>query len=248
VLDVADRALEMLDGEGLVRVSNDLVVIVAVREARAGRAEGPGIEEKDLLRLVKAAWLRAGQARAWPVPALPPATVGEVDRGGSIREAVVTTWGTRTYETREPGELVPGPSVRLADGRVLGETAVAELLRALAPVFGVELALGEPPPATHPAVTLLDDHADTHSFDAEGTARQRILVVDRGRFVQGVSDASSAPSTGHAARPLTLAPRADHLRLQPGDAELGPPEVETLGPLRSAEARALLGSIVAVGR
>lgn len=129
---------------------------------------------------------------------------------------------------------------------MLGPRAVAELLRALAPVFGVELALGEPPPAASPAVTLTDDGSEHHSFDAEGVRRQRVLVMERGRFVAPVQDASTPPSTGHATRALTTSASADALRLHPGGADLGPPTVETLGPLRSAEARSLLGRIEAV--
>ena len=45
----------------------------------------------------------------------------------------------------------------------------AELLSALAPVYGVELALGGPPPEATAAVTLIDDGTESHSFDAEGT-------------------------------------------------------------------------------
>lgn len=251
-LDVAERALAMLDGEGLVTVSDSLVVVVAIRDGRAGRAEGPGTEEGDLRRLGKAAWLRAGQMRAWRVPALPPATVGEVDRGGPIREAVASTWGTRTYETRfaEPTQNRPTSGsgwVRLEDGSILGPQAVAELLRALAPVYGVDLALGGSPPAASPAVTLVDDGTEVRSFDAEGTARQRTLVVDGGRFVQGVRDSAAGRTTGHATRPLTLAPRADHLRLLPTTGGSAQPDVGTLGPLRSAEARALLERVVEVG-
>lgn len=238
LLEVALEALAHMD-EGLVAVRDELVVVVAIRDGRAARAEGT---EGDLERLARAAWLRAGQARAWPVLGLPPATVGSVDRGGSIREAVATTWGTRTYETREVVEnrnMSGSGCVRLEDGRVI---AAAPLLRALAPVYGVELALGEAPPEASAAVTLVDDHADTHSFDAEGTRRQRTLIVDRGRFVQGVRD--GADSTGHATRPLTLAPSADHLRLVPTTDDVGP--VTDSGPPRSTEARALLARIEAV--
>ncbi len=250
-LELAVDVLGMLGGPGLVSVRGDEVVVVAVRDGRAGRSEGTGIEEGNLERVVRTAWLRAGQARAWPVLGLPAATVGEVDRGGPIREAVATTWGTRTFETRFPA----GPTqnskrstfgwVRLQDGRVLGPHAVGELLRALAPVYGVELQLGEPPPPTTTAVTLIDDGRESHSFDAEGTARQRVVIVNQGHFVQGVRD--GADSTGHATRPLTLASSADHLRFARGDEELGSANVETLGALRSPEARVLLSQVVAVG-
>lgn len=248
LLEVAERALAFVD-HGLVSVSGNAVVVVALRDGRAGRAEGTGTEEEDLQRLCKAAWLRAGQARAWAVRGLPSATVDEVDRGGSVREAVATTWGTRTYESREPTEtrnMSGSRRVRLDDGRVLGPRAAAELLKALAPVYGVELALGEPPPEASPAVTLIDDHAGTHSFDAEGVPRQPILVVQRGHFVQGVRDSQAGETTGHATRPLTLAPLASHLRLEPTGDVPEPPTVETLGPLRSPEARALLGQVEAV--
>ena len=130
---------------------------------------------------------------------------------------------------------------------MLGPRAVAQLLEALAPVFGVELALGEPPPEASTAVTLVDDGTESHSFDAEGTARQRTLIVDQGRFVQGVRDSAAGGSTGHATRPLTLAPRADHLRLVPGTEGALKPTVHRLNRLRSTEARVLLSRIEAVG-
>ncbi len=247
MLRVAVDALELLPVEGLVALTERDAVVVAIRAGRCGRAEG-SIE--DLERLAKTACLRAGQARAWRVGALPPATVGEVDRGGPIREAIATTWGTRTFETREPAGNSNGSTsgwVRLEDGRVLGPKAVADLLAALAPVFGVELALGEPPPRTSRAVTLIDDGADSHSFDAEGTARQRVTIIDRGRFVRGVTDSAAGQSTGHATRALTLAPRADHLRFVPTTDTVAAPDVPALGTLRSTEARQLLAGIEAVG-
>lgn len=220
----------MLGGPGLVAVKEGEIVVVAVREGRAGRAEGDDAE-----RVVKSAWLRAGQARAWPVPELPPATEGVVDRGGPIREAIATSWGTRTFESRElagTSQDMKSGWVRLADGRVL---EAAPLLRALAPVYGVELALGEPPPKTRPGVTLVDDHADTHSFDANGTERPRVVVVDRGRFIQGVG-------AGHQTRALTSSAMACHLRfLGDGADRAGEP----CGPLRSAQARELLSQVVA---
>lgn len=234
-LQLAVDALALLPGAGLVAVREEGFVVVALREGRAGRAEGTDAE-----RVVKTAWLRAGQPRAWPVPELPPATVGEVDRGGPIREAVATTWGTRTFESREPtgtSHYVKSGRVRLEDGRVLGSEAVAGLLGALAPVYGVELALGEAPPETSPAVTLIDDHAGTHSFDADGVTRSTVLVVDRGHFVHGVRE-------GHATRPLTLSPMADHLRLV-GEDDVGDPTVHALGPLRSTDARTLISQVVA---
>lgn len=230
LLDAAVDALGFVRGPGLVTLKDGVFTVVAVREGRGGRAEGADAE-----RVARAAWLRAGQARAWPVPELPPATEGIVDRGGPIREAVATTWGTRVYESREPIQSVRSGSsgwVRLEDGRVL---EAGELLRALAPVYGVELQLGEPPPTTHEGVTLIDDHADTHSFDANGVRRPRTLIVDCGRFVQGVGE-------GHATRELTLSAMASHLRFV-GDDDMGPGE--KTGPLRSSEARELLSQVVA---
>ncbi len=220
----------MLPGAGLVAVKEGGIVVVALREGRAGRAEGDDAE-----RVAKTAWLRAGQARAWPVGELPPPHVGEVDRGGSIREAVATTWGTRVFESRESTESSRSGNsgcIRLEDGRVLD---AAPLLNALAPVYGIELALGEPPPPTHPAVTLIDDHAGGHSFDANGSPRPVVPIVDRGRFVQGVG-------FGHQTRALTSSAMANHLRfVGEGTDRAG----ERCGPLRSAEARALISQVVA---
>lgn len=244
VLDLADRALEVLD-EGLVSVRDGHITVVAVHGGGASRAEGD-----DPARVARAAMLHARRARAWPVVALPPAHTGESITGDDIHEVVVTTWGTRTYEARaaprsparEPGSGAAAP----ARPCVLGPEALEVVLAALRPALGVDLALGAEPPQASAAVTLVDDHRGTHAFDAEGLPRQRVVLIERGRFAGGVRDASSPPSTGHATRPLTLAPMPLHLRLEP-TADVGPSDVDALAPMRSQAARAVLARIEAVG-
>jgi hypothetical protein len=241
VLDIAERALALLDDEGLVGVRDRAITVVAVHEGRAGRAEGD-----DPARVVKAAQLRARQPRAWEVRGLPPAHAGESHTGDDVHEVVVTTWGTRTVESRALEAREPGRGTTPGEPCVLAPAAVADLLVALRPAFGVDLALGADPPQAGAAVTLVDDASGRRAFDAEGVPRQRVLLIEAGVFQTGVRDASSPPTTGHASRPLTLAPLPEHLALVPGDAELQP-DVERLGPLRTEEAKALLARIDAVG-
>jgi predicted Zn-dependent protease len=132
----------------------------------------------------------------------------------------------------------PGRAAAVADedlGRlVLGPEAVAVVLEALRPAFGVDAALGGPAPnPVAGTVTLTDDaaHPGTlrRAYDAEGVARARVTLIDRGTAVGHVHDAASAhragaASTGHATRPLTLAPLPENLLLDPGAA----PNVQAL--------------------
>jgi hypothetical protein len=241
VLEIAERTLALLGTEGLVSVRDGHITAVAILDGRAGRAEGD-----DPPRVAKAAVLRARQPRAWPVRGLPPAHVGESRTGDAVHEAIVTTWGTRTYQERDESPSPVGQGTLPREPCVLAPSAMAVVLAALRPAFGVDLALGGDPPAASSAVTLVDDHHGTHAFDAEGVPRQRVVLVERGTFLGGVRDAASPPTTGHATRPLTLAPLPRHLRLEPGTAELEP-DVTTLAPLRSEDARAVLARIDAVG-
>jgi hypothetical protein len=240
VLELAERTLEMLGTDGLVSVRDGHITAVAIHDGRAGRAEG-----EDPGRVAKAAALRARQPRAWPVRGLPPAHVGESETGDAVHEAVATTWGTRTYEARDEPAVPAGSGPVPSEPCVLGPAAVAVVLAALRPALGVDLALDAAPPSASPAVTLVDDHQGTHAFDAEGVPRQRVVLIERGVFAGGVRDASSPPTTGHATRPLTLAPLPQHLRLEPGDAELAA-DVHTLAPLRTEAAKAVLARIEAV--
>jgi predicted Zn-dependent protease len=84
--------------------------------------------------------------------------------------------------------------------------------------------LGEP--LMHPQVTIYDDGNDPHSlrlpFDVEGTPRQRVVLVDRGKAAGIVYDSSygvrfNHPSTGHAVTPDDLdGPLPLHLAMAPG--------------------------------
>jgi hypothetical protein len=249
VLDIAERALALLDGDGLVSVRDGTITVVALHEGRAGRAEGD-----DPARVVKQAQLRARQPRAWPVRSLPPAHVGESITGDDIHEAIATSWGTRTYEahpkevrSRHPTVVVCRDLTSLGGGCVLGPEAAGVVLAALAPAFGVELALGADPPVASGAVTLVDDATGVRAFDAEGVPRQRVVLIDEGRFVSGVHDSQSGPTTGHASRALTLAPLPEHLRLQPTDADVGAPDFDEIAPLRAEQAKAVLARVEAVG-
>ncbi len=241
MLELAERTLGLLEGEGLVSVRDGHITVVAVHDGRAGRAEGDDPE-----RVVKVAALRARQPRAWALRGLPPPHVGESVAGDEIHEAVASTWGTRTFQARAAAPTPGGTGAVPPDPCVLAPAAVARVLAALGPAFGVDLALGAEPPTAPSMVTLVDDHRGTHAFDAEGVPRQRVVLVERGRFAAGVRDASSPPTTGHATRPLTLAPLPQHLALEPGDAEIVP-DVHELAPLRTEEARAVLARIEAVG-
>jgi hypothetical protein len=241
VLALAERTLALLDAEGLVSVRDGHITAVAIHDGRAGRAEGD-----DPARVAKAAGLQARQPRAWPVRGLPPAHVGESVTGDDVHEAVVSTWGTHVFEARAEARREPGRGTVPPGPCVLAPAAVAVLLDALAPALGVDLALGAGPPEAPPAVTLVDDHGGTHAFDAEGVPRQRVVLIERGVFRSGVRDASSPPTTGHATRPLTLAPEPRHLRLEPTE-EVGPPDVPGLAPLRTPAAKAVLARVEAVG-
>ncbi len=115
---------------------------------------------------------------------------------------------------------------------VLGPEAVGAVLDQVRGAFGVDLALGGGPLAGRHGravaaggVTLADDagHHGTlpRAYDAEGVPRRAVTLIDRGAAVGQVHDSASAGagSTGHATRPLTLAPHPDHLVLAGGAAE-----------------------------
>ncbi|MEA2168421.1 MAG: hypothetical protein QOF76_1721 [Solirubrobacteraceae bacterium] len=122
---------------------------------------------------------------------------------------------------------VPTAMVTAPDGAlVLGPDALAHLLLAVRSTFGVDLALdpsrvGERIAA--PGVDIADAPA-LSTFDAEGTERQRVALVEDGILRRGVHDAASAAqagthSTGHSTLALTLAPQANGLTVEGGTSE-----------------------------
>ncbi len=222
VLALAERGIESLDcGQVTVRWDGSLtIVVVAVVEGRAGRAEGVD----GLPHLVKVAQLRARQARAWPAPDLPEPHETVAECGAGVIEAVANTRGLRAAQSFAPALAAAAREPRAGRGDVAGPGVVAEALARLRDAFGVRLALGEQPPALAPSIDLVDDSSVglARAFDAEGVQRRRVTLMEAGVFVGGVHDsASPAPSTGHATRALTLAPRADNLVIAPGVADLG---------------------------
>ena len=238
LLALADRAVGLLD-EGQVTVRWDgrlSIVCVAVAAGRAGRAETGSAAELE--RTAKAARLFAAQARAWPAPELPGPHTGVARCGEGVREAVANTRGTRVAQ--EYAVALDGQRPESGgDDRVVAPPVVAAALGKLRTAFGVGLALGGQPPAMPEPVTLADDSTVglPRAYDAEGVPRQRVVLVEHGVFRGGVHDsASPEPSTGHATRALTLAPRADHLVMAAGDQELGPPGRRTAVDLAEVEA------------
>jgi predicted Zn-dependent protease len=110
---------------------------------------------------------------------------------------------------------------------VLGPAAVAMLLDRLRPVFGVDAALGGRLPREQVAAGCIDlvDHAQypgmlPRSYDAEGLPRRPVALIREGVAHAVVTDSASGgiASTGHATRPLALAPYPEHLVLARGDA------------------------------
>ncbi|HEY0700061.1 MAG TPA: metallopeptidase TldD-related protein, partial [Micromonospora sp.] len=103
-----------------------------------------------------------------------------------------------------------------------------------------------------PAVTLVDDVPGTPAlpFDAEGTPRGRLTLVERGvtravPYDRRTAAVAGAASTGHAVTghwrygPVPLS-----LRLEPADRLAGGPEVvEVPGPPADSETAALLAGV-----
>lgn len=221
---LADEALEHLgEGHVTVRFHGALtVVLVAVVDGRAARIETDG----DIARAARAARLRAAQPRAWPAPELPAPHAGEPRiLGSEVVEAHANSRGLSAAQAYDL-TLPDADDATRGDPDVAGPQAVAAALSALRAAYGVGLVLGGPPPRLPDALSLSDDSTVglARAYDAEGVPRQRVALVERGRFAGGVHDSSSQrPSTGHATRALTLAPRADNLVMAPGTADLGAP-------------------------
>jgi predicted Zn-dependent protease len=117
---------------------------------------------------------------------------------------------------------------------VLGHDAIAAILSALRPAFGVELDLGSGPlhgrtgtRVAAAAINLSDSprYRSTlpRSFDAEGVPRRPVPLIQDGVAHRRVHDTASAAragaeSTGHASRAAAMAPIPEHLVLVGGGA------------------------------
>ena len=189
------------------------------------------------------AGVRAAQTRRWTVARL--CGSGPGGRTAHVSVAGAADLGAVAAEVRALLGVGPdggpfGPHVAAGGARpwpggdpgavVLGPEAVAVLLDRLRPAFGVDAALGAAPLGgwrAAEAVSLADDAADPatlgRAFDAEGVPRERVVLLDAGAPVGVVHDSASAAragarSTGHATRPLTLAPMPEQLLLAGGEA------------------------------
>src|SRR3954454_25007735 len=112
------------------------------------------------------------------------------------------------------------------------------------------LQLGEP--QFDPSVTLVEDatqpDASATPFDAEGTPRRRVVLVDRGRSAAVVHDRRTAAragdgteSTGHAIPGgASFGAMPSSLRLLPAD---GPAAQEVDGPATDSTVAALVAGV-----
>ncbi len=157
---------------------------------------------------------------------------GPADRDLDLA-AVAASAADKARRAADPVNVEPGPY-----DVVLAPAAVAELLEwmsmvsfgATSLIDGVSLLAGrEGTELCDPRVTLRARAADNEApFDAEGTTRREVVMLDRGRGGHVVTDRISAlrlgddrGSTGHAP-PVTddggEGARVRHLWMEPGDA------------------------------
>lgn len=188
------------------------------------------------------------------------ATSDGLARLASVRLADIdgAVLGARAAAKARAGEN----PVELPPGRyevVMEPAAVADVLQMLA-VYGFNakmvldrqsfLQLGEA--QFDPAVTLVEDSSLPDStaipFDAEGTPRRRVVLVDRGVSAAVVHDrrtaaraGDGAESTGHAiAGGASFGAIATCLRLVPAE---GPAPVEVEGPAADSSVAALVAGV-----
>jgi len=168
-----------------------------------------------------------------------------------------TVLGTRAAAKARAGE----DPVELPPDRyevVLEPTAVGDLLRNIA-VWGLNgklhtqhrsfAALGEP--QFDPSITIVDDVLDTDevgvAFDAEGTPKRRLVMVDAGVTRAVTHDRRTAleagvESTGHAlVGARQFGPLALNVRLLPDGGSGAPGEVD--GPAADATVAALVAGV-----
>jgi predicted Zn-dependent protease len=171
--------------------------------------------------------------------------LAELDGGVLGRRAAV-----KARAGTAPVELPPEPYEV-----VLEPTAVADLLSNLA-MFGFNgkaynerLSFLEPGTAQFdPAVTLVDDPLADPAlpFDAEGTPRRRLVLVERGITRAVVHDRRTAAeaggtSTGHGSTSTSWGPVPLSLGLAPAGGGGGPEEVS--GPVVDSDTAALVAGV-----
>ena len=138
---------------------------------------------------------------------------------------------------------------------VLEPTAVADLVEALAGVGfngkfvneGRSFARpGED--QLDPSITMVDDPlALGHRYDADGTPRRRLTLVDRGTTAALTYDRRAAAeagveATGHAAMGrFAWGPTARHLGIEATDAAVSPDEVD--GPIADSSVAAIVADV-----
>jgi predicted Zn-dependent protease len=146
--------------------------------------------------------------------------------------------------------------VELPPGRyevVLEPTAVADLLGNLASAGFNGKAVNERTSFVSvgdeqfdPSISILDDPLTAGlGYDAEGTPRRRLTLVEGGRTVAVTHDRRSAAeagarSTGHA-EALSFGPVPRHLRLQPSESGLSASEVP--GPAADSSVAGLVAGV-----
>jgi predicted Zn-dependent protease len=197
----ADRALEHVRGEGQVLAVWDRralesgvretlsVTMTVVHDGRAGEAVAAGLEDASLEKAARGAWLRAGQARAWPAPPLPPPRAAEphdgfdpaaltaepvrerregvdlVRESGAARIAVASTAGVRAAEershflTRARAAVRGGGRTVTVTGAAVGPAAATALLAEAAELLAAAPAGGPSAPSPGPVAVVLGPEA-----------------------------------------------------------------------------------------
>lgn len=235
-----DPAVLTVDaGTAAAAAGDDLEVDLDARAVRIAVASSAGVRAAEQRSHVVAR-VRGVRPEGARTAAVALAGVGPVDVAAAAAE-VRALLGEGPAAGPFAPHVPPGAPVAWdgdeAPTVVLGPEAVATVLDLLRPALGVDLALGGGPLAGRrgarvaaPAVNLSDSarHPGTlpRSFDAEGVPRRPVPLIQDGVAHGAVHDSASAAragagaaSTGHATRPLTLAPLPEHLVLVGGGAE-----------------------------
>jgi len=151
--------------------------------------------------------------------------------------------------SRDPIELPPGRYEV-----VLEPTAVADIVQSLAAAGFNGRAVNERRSFVRlgddqfdPSITLVDDPvAAGYGYDAEGTPRQRLVLVAAGRAAALTHDRRSAAEAGdhstghHTDGAFAFGPTAGHLGVQPAG---GAPAGEAAGPIADSSVAALVAGV-----